>query len=149
VLAPQLFTDLTRDKPIGGPESGQTAKVTVPPSSVTLTVLNATATQGLARSVADQLSADGFAIHATGNAPTGSSPTDVVIRYGPDRADSARTVAAALPGAKLTPDSSYSGPIQVLVGSSFHGVQRVKVVATPSPGGSGISVRTAAQDVCS
>ncbi|MDQ1684713.1 MAG: hypothetical protein QOC82_1450 [Frankiaceae bacterium] len=149
VLAPQLFTDLSRDRPVGGPESGQTAKVTIPPSSIPLTVLNATTTQGLARTVADQLSADGFAIHGTGNAPAGSSPTDVVIRYGPDRADSAKTVAAALPGAKLKLDPSYSGSIQVLVGSSFHGVQRVKVVASPSPGGSGISVRTAAQDVCS
>lgn len=149
VLAPQLFHDLSRDLPVGGPESGQTAKVTIPPSSVTLTVLNATSTQGLARSVADQLSADGFAIHGTGNAPAGSSPTDVVIRYGPNRADSAKTVAAALPGAKLTLDPSYSGSIQVLVGSSFHGVQRVKVVATPRAAGTGISVRTAAQDVCS
>jgi LCP family protein required for cell wall assembly len=149
VLAPQLFNDLTRDLPVGGPESGQTVKVTIPPSSVTVTVLNATSTQGLARTVADGLSADGFAIHGTGNAPAGSSPTDVVIRYGPDRADSARTVAAALPGAKLRLDSSYSGPVQVLVGSSFHGVQRVKVVASPSPSGTGISVRTAAQDVCS
>ena len=151
VLAPQLFTDLSRDRPVGGPESGATARVTIPPSSITLTVLNATSTQGLARSVADQLSGDGFAIARTGNAPAGSSPTDVVIRYGPDHVDSAKTVAAALPGAKLTLDSSYSGPIEVLVGSSFHGVQRVKVVATPSgnSGGSGISVRTAAQDVCS
>lgn len=149
VLAPQLFTDLSRDRPVGGPESGATAKVTIPPSSVTLTVLNATQTQGLARSVANQLSADGFGIHDTGNAPAGSSPTDVVIRYGPDRADSAKTVAAALPGAKLKLDPSYSGSIQVLVGSSFHGVQRVKVVAPAKPGGTGISVRTAAQDVCS
>jgi LCP family protein required for cell wall assembly len=149
VLAPELFTDLSRDRPIGGPESGQTAKVTIPPSSVSVTVLNATTTQGFARSVADQLSADGFAIHATGNAPAGSSPTDVVIHYGPDHSDSVRTVAAALPGAKLKLDPSYSGPIQVLVGSSFHGVQRVKVVATPSAGSSGLSVRTAAQDVCS
>ena len=106
-------------------------------------------TQGLARSVADQLSADGFGIHGTGNAPAGSSPTDVVIHYGPDRADSAKTVAAALPGAKLKLDPSYSGSIEVLVGSSFRGVQKVKVVATPKSGGSGISVRTAAQDVCS
>lgn len=149
VLAPQLFNDLTRDLPVGGPESGATAKVTIPPSSVKVTVLNATPTQGLARTVADALSADGFAITGTGNAPAGSSPTDVVIRYGPDRADSAKTVAAALPGAKLTLDPSYSGSVQVLVGSSFHGVQKVKVVASPSPNGSGISVRTAAQDVCS
>lgn len=149
VLAPELFNDLTRDLPIGGPESGATAKVTIPPSSISLTVLNATSTQGLARNVADQLSADGFAIHATGNAPAGSSPTDVVIHYGPDHTDSAKTVAAALPGAKLVLDSSYSGPIQVLVGSSFHGVQRVKVVATPTGGSSGLSVRTASQDVCS
>jgi len=149
VLAPELFTDLSRDRPVGGPESGATAKVTIPPSSITLTVLNATTTQGLARSVADQLSADGFGIHGTGNAPAGSSPTDVVIHYGPDRADSAKTVAAALPGAKLKLDPSYSGSIEVLVGSSFRGVQKVKVVATPKSGGSGISVRTAAQDVCS
>jgi LCP family protein required for cell wall assembly len=149
LLAPQLFADLSRDRPVGGPESGQTAKVTIAPSSIPLTVLNATSTQGLARNVADRLSAVGFPIRGTGNAPEGSSPTDVVIRYGPDRTDSAKTVAAALPGAKLTLDPSYSGSIQVLVGSSFHGVQRVKVVATPSTGGSGISVRTAAQDVCS
>jgi LCP family protein required for cell wall assembly len=149
VLAPQLFTDLSRDRPIGGPESGQATKVTIPPSSVTVTVLNATSKQGFARSVAEQLSADGFAISGTGNAPAGSSPTDVVIRYGPNRADSAKTVAAALPGAKLKLDPSYGGSIQVLVGSSFRGVARVKVVATPRPAGGGITVRTAAQDVCS
>jgi LCP family protein required for cell wall assembly len=149
MLAPRLFADLTTDRPVGGPEAGQTAKVTVPPSSVALTVLNATATKGLARSVANQLSGDGFAIHGTGNAPAGSSRTDVVIRYGPDRADSAKTVAAALPGAKLRLDPAYSGSIQVLVGSSFHGVARVKVVATPSSSaGSGLTVRNAAQDVC-
>ena len=61
------------------------------------------------------------------------------------------TVAAAIPGATLQQDDSIGNKIQVLIGSSFHGVQRVKVVATPSSSGSGsgISVRTAAQDVCS
>ena len=34
VLAPQLFSDLTLDRPVGGPESGQAAKVTVPPGSI-------------------------------------------------------------------------------------------------------------------
>jgi len=148
VLAPELFSDLTNDRPVGGPESGQAAKVTVPPGGVSVEVLNATQTHGFARDVAAQLTGDGFGIHRTGNAPAGSSPTDVVVHYGPDRADSARTVAAALPGAKLMLDSSYSGYVQVIVGSSFHGVQRVKVVASPAAG-TGLSVRTAAQDVCS
>jgi hypothetical protein len=149
VLAPQLFSDLTLDRPVGGPESGATAKVTVPPSSIAVTVLNATSTQGLARTVAGQLTADGFSIRSTGNAPAGSSPTDVVVRYGPDRTDSAKTVAAALPGSKLHLDPTMSGSVQVLVGSSFHGVQRVKVVPSPGASSGGLSVRNASQDVCS
>jgi LCP family protein required for cell wall assembly len=151
VLAPQLFNDLTEDRPIGAAEQGKSAKVTIAPSSVSVSVRNATQTQGLAAGVASQLSGLGFRISGTGNAPAGSDPAVTVVRYGPLRADSARTVAAAVPGAKLQLDQSFGSGLQLIVGSNFHGVQRV-VVATTAPthsGGTGLQIRTGNQDICS
>jgi LCP family protein required for cell wall assembly len=148
VLAPQLFGDITADRPIGAAEQGKTAKVTIAPVSIALDVRNATTTQGLASGVAGKLSSLGFHISHTGNAPAGSDPGVTAVRYGPDRADSARTVAAAVPGAKLVLDQQQSGNVMLVVGANYHGVQRV-VVSTPrTPGSGGLTVRTAAQDVC-
>jgi LCP family protein required for cell wall assembly len=151
VLAPQLFNDLSADRPVDSADQGKAAKVTIPPGSVGVDVRNATQTQGLAAGAAAQLSGLGFHITGTGNAPAGSDPTATVVRYGPMRADSARTLAAAVPGAKLQLDSSFGSGLQLLVGSSFHGVQRV-VVASPTSSsgtGTGLHIRTANQDVCS
>jgi len=151
VLAPQLFNDLSADRPIGAADQGKSAKVTIPPSSVSVDVRNATQTQGLAAGVASQLSGLGFHISGTGNAPAGSNPAATVVRYGPQRVDSARTLAAAVPGSKLQLDQSFGSGLQLIVGSDFHGVQRV-VVATTSPTrsrGTGLQIRTGNQDVCS
>ena len=151
VLAPQLFADLTNDRPIDAGDQGKSAKVTIPPSSIAVSVLNAAGTQGLAGQTASSLSGIGFRIARTGNAPAGSSPATTVIRYGPSRADSARTLAAAVPGAKLQLDNSLGSSLDLLVGSDYHGVRRV-VVSSPSPGASssgGLQIRTASQDVCS
>ena len=150
VLAPQLFADLSADRPVDPADQGKAAKVTIPPSSIAIGVRNATSTQGLAAGVAGQLSGLGFRITGTGNAPAGSDPNTTVVRYGPARADSARTVVAAIPGAKAVLDPSLGAAIRVLVGTSFHGVQRV-VVSTPSSGsgGTGLQIRTASQDICS
>src|SRR5438067_10598931 len=56
VLAPQLFGDLSADRPIGAADQGKAAKVTIPPSNITVAVLNAVGTQGLAAQVAASLS---------------------------------------------------------------------------------------------
>jgi LCP family protein required for cell wall assembly len=151
VLSSQLFHDLSADLPVGAADQGKAAKVTIPPSNIAVQVLNATGQQGFAANVAGDLSRFGFHITGTGNAPPGSNPAVTVVTYGSSRADSARTVAAAIPGAKLQLDESLGSRIHVLVGSNFHGVQRV-VVASPSASsstGSGLNVRTGAQDVCS
>ena len=151
VLAPQLFNDLSADRPVDAADQGKAAKVTIPPSSVSVDVRNATSTQGLAAGVAAQLSGIGFNIHGTGNAPPGSDPRTTVVRYGPARADSARTVAAAVPGSKLQLDPSYGGRLLLVVGADFHGVQRVVVAkrAVGAPTGTGLQIRTASQDICS
>ena len=147
VFAPQLFTDITQDRPVGAADQGKSAKVTIPPGSIALDVRNATNINGLAARVAGNLSTLGFHVSSTGNARPGSDSHAVVVRYGPQRADSAKTVAAAIPGSKLQLDPSFGANLQVVVGSDYHGVQRV-VVASPSTE-HGIKVRTAAQDVCS
>jgi hypothetical protein len=149
VVSAQLFQDLSADRPVGAADQGKAAKVTIPPSSIALDVRNATGQQGLAANVAAQLSGLGFRISHTGNAPSGSDPAVTVIRYGASRADSARTTAAAIPGAKLQQDDSLGSSVQVVVGRSFHGVQRVVVASPSSSAGTGLQVRTGAQDVCS
>src|SRR3954470_18159670 len=95
----RLFRDLTKDKPITKPSNKQ--KVTIPPSSISVEVLNSTGKQGFAASAAGDLSRLGFHVAKTGNSPKGADAAHTVIRYGPLRADSAKTVAAAIPGSIL------------------------------------------------
>jgi LCP family protein required for cell wall assembly len=146
VKSHRLFRDLTQDKPIVKPGKGP--KVTIPPGSVSVEVLNATTTPGFAAKAASDLAGEGFHVSRTGNAPKGSNPTRTVVRYGPGRADSARTVAAAVPGAILQLDQSFGNGLQLVLGSSYHGVQPVHVSSGGQSGTIG-SPRTAAQDICS
>jgi hypothetical protein len=142
----RLFHDLTEDKPISKP--GKKAKVTIPPGNISVEVLNSTSKQGFAAGAAGDLARLGFRIAKTGNSPKGADPTHTVIRYGPARADSARTVAAAIPGATLKLDSSFGSGLQVQLGTNYSGTQPVHVVAAGQTGSLG-QPRTAAQDICS
>jgi LCP family protein required for cell wall assembly len=143
VASRQLFRDLSEDKPIGGHGAH---KVTIPPSSIALKVLNATTTNGFAAKAAQDLAARGFRISGTGNAPNGSDPNTTVVRYGPSRADSAKTVAASVPGAKLVQDPSLGAGVELVLGHDYKGTAPVKVAADTQNGN---PPRTAAQDVCS
>ena len=142
----RLFHDLTEDKPLTKPS--KQPKVTIPPGSISLEVLNSTSKNGFAAAAANDLSRLGFHVSRTGNSPKGADPAHTVVRYGPDRADSARTVAAAIPGATLKLDDSFGSGLQVQLGSDYSGVQQVHVVAAGQTG-SLSSPRTAAQDICS
>jgi LCP family protein required for cell wall assembly len=148
VLSGQLFHDLSEDLPIDAADQGKSAKVTIAPGSIAVDVRNATSTNGLASGVASSLSSIGFHIAGTGNAPAGSNPAITVVRYGPDRADSARTVAAAVPGARLQLVSTLGSSLQLVVGANYHGVQRV-VVASPGASSGSLHIRTASQNICS
>jgi hypothetical protein len=147
VQSHQLFRDLTLDKPIG-PGAGKLKKVTIPPSSIYVQVLNSTQTNGLAAKVAGDLGRVGFHATVDGNSPAGSDASTTVIRYGPTRSDSAKTLAASIPGSKLQLDNSFGNGLQVLVGSNYTGVQQVKVVAQGA-NGTIDNPRTAAQNICS
>lgn len=144
----KLFHALTEDTPIGNQKQGKVPTVTFPPSQVSVTVLNATSTNGFAAKVAADLQARGFQIAKTANAPAGADPAAVVIHYGPGREDSARTLAASVPGAKLQLDPAFGSGLELIVGSSYQGVQKVRVVS-PTDAGTLAAPRTAAQDICS
>jgi hypothetical protein len=143
VLSKRLFADFTKDRSITN-VTGKKTKLTVAPSNIALKVLNATNTAGLAAKAASALGAVGFRVSATGNAPKGSDPAATVVLYGASRADSAKTIAAAVPGSTMREDDSLGTNVELLVGSSYTSVHAVHVSA-PSDNTS----TTAANSACS
>ncbi|MEU8120925.1 LCP family protein [Spirillospora sp. NPDC049024] len=161
--ARDLFTRLRRDQPLAAespkPSATPTKKaedeLTVPPDEISVRVLNAIGTRGLATQAGGQLRKAGFKVSvAPGVARRGQQTTQIL--YGPKREDSAKTLAAAIPDAKLKKVSSLGSQIQVMVGadwdgSGWAGVKDVKVKespsASPSPG-SAIETGTATQKLC-
>ena len=100
---------------------------TVPPSAVTLDVLNGTGTTGLAGTVADLLRGQGFTVGTVGN--ESGTVNETVVRYGPNALDAARTVAAAVPGSVLQPSDSIGDTVQLVIGPGYSTVVPVTVAA--------------------
>jgi LCP family protein required for cell wall assembly len=120
--------------PKASPTASAVPTVTLAPSLVSLTVQNGTGITGKGRTAADALTALGFRVGSVGTAAT-SGQTQTTVRYGSGRADSAKTVAAAVPGSVLQEDPTLgSQQLILVVGTSYHGVQQVKVSgATTTP----------------
>jgi LCP family protein required for cell wall assembly len=144
VLSKRLFHDFATDTSIKNVIG--TRKLTVAPSNIAVTVLNSTNQNGLASRAAAALTGIGFGIQGTpADAPPGSDPAQTVVAYGPSRADSAKTLAAAVPGSVMKEDASLGSRVELLVGSDYSGVTAVKV----SSGSHRASVTTGASNPCS
>ena len=152
--AQQLFTAIKNDTPIVAPVTATASAVpavTVAPGQVTVRVFNGTATTGLGTKAANDLAGVGFAVsgRATNGPSTVGGPT--VVGYDPKFDQSARTVAAAIPGSTLTVVPGLGRTISVTVGTSYTGAQKVRVASTavkPSSGAATSQARTAADDLC-
>jgi LCP family protein required for cell wall assembly len=128
--------------------------LSVPPSAIHVTVLNGTGEAGFARRVAGELRGVGFDAGISYTRPGQFAQS--VIRYGPTRADSARTLAAAVPGATLQEDPTLGSGLQLIAGANFTAVQAVHVAApslnpsaSPSPSSStALDLTNAASNVC-
>lgn len=154
----QLFQEIEDDKPIiqqpkpttptasASPRNG----LTVPPSQIDIRVVNGVGTAGLAAKAAHDLHKSGFSTTVVPGARHGVTTT--IIQYGPGREDSAKTLKAAIPGAKLKAVSSLGARLQVVVGTSWDGAKTVKVATTPSTPASGtgqqVNAKTATQNLC-
>ena len=147
-----LFSALRADRAPGSPAKADAGgqKLTVRPSAIRVRVYNGSGVAGLARRAFNDLGGLGFATTGTPtNRGTGASKT--TIFYGPSKADSARTLAAAIPGAVLQQDDSLTRTLEVVVGSSYSGAKAVTVTGTPRPSASpssGVTIRTAQDDPC-
>ena len=151
----ELFSRIRRDVAPGVPDAPTDAvdpaeTIIVAPSSVRVKVYNGAGVTGLGRRAAGELEEVGFLL-VGGPEDRGSTATATVVLHGPDRADSARTVAAAIPGATIELDASLAGTVEVVVGSSYAGAQPVSVGADPEQPAvppSEAPVVTAASDPC-
>ena len=156
VKAAALFDQLRRDVPPGTPEADKGAKPSAPlivaPANVRVKVYNGAGVQGLGRRAYDDLAAVGFQlVGAPDN--RGTSATTTTVFHGPDKADSARTLAAALPGARTQLDPTLTRTLEVVVGSGYTGATQVTVSGAPAPSrpsspAAEPPVKTAAEDPC-
>jgi hypothetical protein len=97
------------------PTSTQEPALTVGPDKITVHVINASGVSGLGRQAAKDLVTQGF---ITTPSSTGKSlKKDVTVGYSSSRQQSARTVAAAFPGATLVLDERAGDVIQVTLGA--------------------------------
>jgi len=154
VKSQQLFTAIKTDTPIVAPvtpsaSASAATTVTVAPGSVSVKVYNGTTTTGLGTKAANDLAGVGFAI--SGRARNAASPVGAatIVSYDPRYDQSARTVAAAIPGSKLVAEKGLGRTIHVTVGTSYTGAQKVKVSSgTASASPTATKARTAADDTC-
>ncbi|WP_169950551.1 LCP family protein [Microbispora sp. H11081] len=145
--------------PSAGPASSATPSatptaLTIPPGRISVKVLNGTSVTGLGAATKARLVEAGFMVPSTpGNTPRRDFAT-TVVRYPPGREDSARTVAAAIPGSELREQPDVNG-IEVVVGQRNHDVKKVTVAApegatasaAPTPHATP-TARTATQNIC-
>ncbi|MFI1094750.1 LCP family protein [Streptomyces sp. NPDC020917] len=136
---------LTAPRPKGSaPHHAAATPVDVDPATISVRVANGTATNGLGGSTQQALHATGFATPGTATTAHQRSAR-TVIQYDPRWDRSARTLAAALPGAQLQPAPGQGPVMKVTVGADFTKVDPVAMKARPQPPGTAV---TGDQEVC-
>ncbi|MEV7181855.1 LCP family protein [Kitasatospora sp. NPDC093679] len=123
--AKALFDTVRQGKPLTGhaapaPSASPAAAGTVPAGQIRVQVLNGTGLTGLGFRVDEELRRAGFATTGTpSNADAVTTRT--AVRYDPRWDESAKTLAAALPGAELVPVPGLGATLQVVVGGDYRG----------------------------
>lgn len=129
------------------------APLIVAPGKISVKVLNGTGVSGKAKAAADELATRGFAIAGTGNAAT-ETVTQTVIRYAPEKSDSARTLQAAVPGSLLQISATAGTELTLILGTDYTGTKAVVIPTKTASASAGSSVSssptpvTAANDEC-
>ncbi len=144
---PGFFASIVGGKS-GGGSSNKASTKTVPRAQVSVQVLNASDANGLAGRTKTALTGMGFTVTGTGNA---ASSQQTVIRYSSSQAAAAHTLAKVVPGAQLTQDDSLGSSVNLVLGSSFSGLQSGSGSGSSGSGSSSSSqppARTAADNSC-
>ncbi|MGW2087384.1 LCP family protein [Streptomyces sp. NPDC001880] len=136
----KLFQTLREDKPLtpARPKQPKAVKVDVDPQQIRVQVYNGTSKDGLGRTVDDALRATGFnttRVPLNGEARVNGEPRAVehtLITYDPRWDRSAKSLAAALPGAELRAVRGQGVTMRVTAGTDFEKVRRVQAKETES-----------------
>ncbi|MFF1706416.1 LCP family protein [Streptomyces sp. NPDC058252] len=147
VKSERLFQALRDDKPLTARKAPrpEAVRVDVAPQQIQVQVENGTTTAGLGKRVDGALAATGF---RTTQRPTSAVDRTVrrtVISYDPRWDRSAKSLAAALPGAELRAVTKLGPVLKVTAGTDFKQVTRVRA---EDPGQGEVGVVTGDQVVC-
>jgi hypothetical protein len=126
-----LFADIHDDIPIPVSTGTNVGTITLPRSAITVSVLNGTATDGLARQVRDELTTAGFDVVSIGTA-TNSPVAKTTVSYEASHTTSMQTLAGAL---NSTPQevlaSSAGANIVLTLGADWSGVSTAPASSSP------------------
>jgi LCP family protein required for cell wall assembly len=112
--------------------SASTTPLTLAPSSVSVSVENGSGVSMQGTQAATDLRGVGFSVSGITDAAV-SGQTQTLVRYGTGRADSARTLAAAVPGSVLQADPTLGSQQLILeTGTNYTGAQHV-AIGDPGP----------------
>ncbi|MCX4866716.1 LCP family protein [Streptomyces sp. NBC_00257] len=130
----KLFRALREDKPLAPARAGRpkAETVDVDPRQIRVQVYNGTPKDGLGRTVDDALRATGF---DTTRAPLNGqlrNAEHTLISYDPRWDRSAKSLAAALPGAELRAVPGQGATMRVTAGAGFEAVRKVRAEKTDS-----------------
>jgi hypothetical protein len=145
--AETLFTSMREGRAPTRDRVPRRARPTVPPGQVRVQVYNGTPTAGLGSRVSAELANRGFAIAGAAQNWRHTAVARTTVRYDSRYTESIKTVAAAVPGAKLVRVPGLGATLQVVVGRTYGGTRAVHV-ASPAATPAGADGRTAASDPC-
>ncbi|KUJ66691.1 LytR family transcriptional regulator [Streptomyces albus subsp. albus] len=152
VQAARLFQAVRQDHPLAehtrrtGPRQ---APVEVEPGRIRVQVYNGTETAGLGNRADRALRGAGFATTGTAADAPHQGAAHTVISYDPGWDRSARSLRAALPGARLHPVPHQGPVLRVTLGADYRGVRPVRAEDSDRrPAGSGYGALTGDQVDC-
>ena len=106
------------------------ATVAPKPSEISLSVLNATGTVGLAKTAADDLRAKGYQVIKVGNSTKRLTQSEIL--YQASQFEAAKVLAAQTGITKLIQDDSLVSPIVLLVATDWKAGKVIATSPTPS-----------------
>ena len=121
-------------EPSASPSMSPAASVTTvapKPSDISLSVLNATSTVGLAKTAANDLRAKGYDIIKVGNSSKRLTSSEIL--YQTSQFEAAKVLAAQTGITKLTEDNSLVSPIVLLVATDWKAGKVTATTVSPSP----------------
>lgn len=126
--AARLFTALRDDRPLAPHKKrrSKAVRVEVAPRQIHVQVENGTTVDGLGKRVDGRLAAVGF---LTTGVPVNAQVRNAkrtIVGYDPRWDRSARSLAAALPGAEMREMPGQGAMLKVIVGTDFKGVRKVR-----------------------